>query len=580
MEQFSAKELIRGDLEDFSAGAVPVVHKTKGYAVWDLTAPPFLWPRGDGLTLCIPSVFCSSKGEALDDKIPLLRAEQKLQQAVLRLLKCFDVKANAVCSNLRAEQEYFLIDRQGYLLRPDLVFAGRTVVGAGFFQGVEGLDLSLHTARVLAYIRECEELALTLGIPLKTWRREEALAQHKIAPLCEKGSIAVDHNLLLMELMRQKAHSHDLAILFHEKPFASFKGSSKHMYWSLTTDTGLDLLAPDAHRLIFLTLFTSILRAVQKHGLLFLASASSAGNDHRLADQALIPSVFSVSLESGLEKTISDLIHEQAGERSWSHDEVNLIDRDRLPFFSFSGNEFVFRAMGAAGSCALPLAILNATVAESLHLILDEAESSLGDGSSPDLKAKSVQSVLQKILKEAHPMIFDRDFKETQLPKSYHAYAALLDKSAVQAFDGILSERQLHNYYELWIERYAKIVQGEAGLLMDLFRTKILPVCLAFQENWARSLHAVLETGGVPQPRLSDGLSVFSELINQAIAAIEAVDRVVHQTEDLGSDAKARVFCELVAAKMDKARALIDRLETMADDALWPLPKYRELLVF
>ncbi|MBU6446531.1 MAG: glutamine synthetase III, partial [Verrucomicrobia bacterium] len=286
LEKFRGKELLRGepDASSFPSGGLRATHEARGYTAWDPTVFPFLWEGGDGITLCIPTVFFSWKGEPLDHKIPLMRSDEKLNRAALKLCKLTGTDATRVFSTLGAEQEYFVIDRSLFFLRPDLVLAGRTVFGAKPPKGQELEDHYFGAVkdRVMAFMREFEGAALQLGIPVKTRHNEVAPAQHEVAPLFERASLAIDHNILLMELMRSYAQKHDLACLFHEKPFMRINGSGKHNNWSMATDTGLNLLDPQENSLLFLTLLTAVLRAVHEHAALLRASIASAGNDHRL----------------------------------------------------------------------------------------------------------------------------------------------------------------------------------------------------------------------------------------------------------------------------------------------------------
>ncbi|MBS0625733.1 MAG: glutamine synthetase III [Verrucomicrobia bacterium] len=605
IERFRGKELIQGepDASSFPSGGLRCTHEARGYTVWDPTTPPFLWTGGDGVTLCIPSVFFSWKGEALDHKLPLLRSEQKIQEAGLRLLKFCGVEARAVYSTLGAEQEYFAIDRSLYLLRPDLSLVGRTVFGARPPKGQELEDhyFSSVKDRVLAYMHDFEREAAKLGIPLKTRHNEVAPAQHEVAPLFEKASLAVDHNLLLMELMRQTAVKHDLACLFHEKPFAGINGSGKHCNWSLATDTGLNLLDPKENSLLFLALLTAVIRAVHHHATLLRATIASPGNDHRLGGSEAPPTILSVYLGESLEKLVSDFIHERIepeklprqidlGLSHLPRHTTDRSDRNRTSFFAFTGNKFEFRAVGASASCSFPIAALNAIVADSLHQILDEMEKAAASAKGADQKFKLCLPILRMTLLASQPVIFggngysaewEKEAEKRGLPnirKSYHAYAAMLDKSTIRALTGVLSEHELHSRYEIQVEQYAKTVQIEANLMIELFRTQILPAAVTWQEKLGRSLAVLSELKINPETRLLDQLSSLVSLIGDSIAAIDEVERVAKQTADLGWEAKAKVFCELASPKMEEARRLIDRLEAVVDNAVWPLPKYRELL--
>jgi len=583
IERFRGKELLRGepDASSLPSGGLRVTHEARGYTVWDPTVFPFLWEGGDGMTLCIPALFFSWKGAALDSKIPLLRSEEKLNAASLRLLRMCGVTATRVYSTLGAEQEYFAIDRTLFLLRPDLLLAGRTVFGAKSPKSQELEDHYFGSVkdRVMAYMREFEDAALRLGIPVKTRHNEVAPAQHEVAPLFEKASLAIDHNILLMEVMRQVALKHDLACLLHEKPFMGINGSGKHNNWSVATDTGHNLLNPQENSLLFITLLTAILRAVHEHAALLRASIASAGNDHRLGGSEAPPTILSVYLGEALEKVVNDLIHDKKSEsvlRSLDlglmaipRHELDVSDRNRTSFFAFTGDKFEFRAVGASANCAMPITVINAIVADSLQLILDEIADAVGDRKlEGEALFASALPVLRKHLKAAEPVLFsgnnysiewEQEACARGLPniqKSFHAFGQFVEKKSIRVFEGILNEDELHSRYEVMVERYAKTMNIEVNLMIEIFQTQILP---AAQKDMMQR--------GIREP-----------LIDEAIDAAAELKKLQSQTFDLGWEAKAKVFCELVAPKMEALRKKVDALEMVVDNVLWPLPKYRELL--
>ncbi len=605
IEKFRGKELLRGepDASSFPSGGLRSTHQARGYTTWDLSSPPFLWEGGDGMTLCIPSVFFSWKGDALDHKLPLLRSDEKLNKTVLKLLELCGIPAGRVFSTLGAEQEYFAIDRSFYLLRPDLLLAGRTVYGAKPAKGQELEDHYFGSVkdRIMAYMREFEDLAIRLGIPLKTRHNEVAPAQHEAAPLFEKASIAVDHNLLLMEIMRQVAIKHDLACLFHEKPFAHINGSGKHNNWSLGTDTGLNLLDPKENSLAFITLLTAILRAVHEHAGLLRASIGSAGNDHRLGGNEAPPTILSVYLGDALERIVDQIVHGREekpiplrmidlGLSGLPHQEADLSDRNRTSFFAFTGNKFEFRAVGASAHSALPISVINAIVSDSLQLLLDEISDQVKDKKlSQEELFKAALPVLQKHLKIAKPVIFSgngyseewvQEAEARGLPnirKSFHAFPQFLNKKTETVFEGILSEEELHSRFEIFVEQYAKTMNIETNLMIELFRTQILPAALQDQKNRAKSL-AALDKLAESSPIQLQSLKNLKAAIDEAISHIDDLEKIQSQTQDLGWEAKGKVFCELAAPRMEMARKSVDTLETLVDNALWPLPKYREML--
>lgn len=605
IERFRGKELLRGepDASSFPSGGLRATHEARGYTAWDIS-PPFLWEGGDGVTLCIPSVFFSWKGHALDHKIALLRSEEKLNTAAMRLMKLCGIPANRIFSTLGAEQEYFAIDRNFYLLRPDLMLAGRTVFGAKPSKGQELEDHYFGTVkdRILAYMREFEDAAIRLGIPVKTRHNEVAPAQHEIAPLFEKASLAVDHNLLLMELMRQTALKHDLACLLHEKPFAFINGSGKHNNWSIATDTGLNLLDPKENSLVFLALLTAILRAVHEHAGLLRASIASAGNDHRLGGNEAPPTILSVYLGEALEQIVEGLLHEKKTEAHSlrmidlglshiPHHEADPSDRNRTSFFAFTGNKFEFRAVGSSAHCAFPISIINAIVADSLELILDEIGNVVGDKTlSPDELYSAAVPILRKHLKTAQPVLFSgngyssewiEEAERRGLPnirKSFHAFSQLLDRKTVRVFQGILTEEELHSRFEVLVEQYAKTLNIEMNLMRELFRTQILPAAIQDQKRRAKALASMKDLDLKPDIHQINALKELSSAIGQAIADIDEMEKIHSQAQDLGWEAKAKVFCELACPRMEQARKSVDVLETLVDNTLWPLPKYREML--
>jgi glutamine synthetase len=606
IESFHGKDLLRGepDASSFPSGGLRMTHQARGYTVWDPASLPFLWKGGDGITLCIPSLFFSWTGLALDHKIPLLRSDEKINASVQRLLKLCAIPASRVFSTLGLEQEYFAIDRSLYLLRPDLLLAGRTVYGA---RSPKGQELEDHyfgpvKDRVMAFMREFEEEAVRLGIPVKTRHNEVAPAQHEIAPLFESAAAAVDHNLLLMELMWQIALEHGLACLMHEKPFAGLNGSGKHNNWSLATDTGLNLLDPRENSLLFLTLLAAILRAVHDHAGLMRASIGSAGNDHRLGGSEAPPTILSVYLGEKLEKLVDSLIEEKPltedavrqidlGLAHVPLYEADASDRNRTSFFAFTGNKFEFRAVGASAHSAFPTSVINAIVADSLHLILDEIEDLVKDRKlTQEELLKEALPCIRKHLSASRAVLFsgnaytpdwEREAQQRGLPnirKSFHAFAQILDKRTQRVFEGILSHEELHSRYEVLIERYAKTMQIEANLMIDLFRTQILPAALLDQKRRTQLMKNLSDLGISSAPHLLQSIKSYSAAIESAIFAVDEIEKVQTQAADFGWEAKGKTYSEILGPKMESARVAVDHLETIVDNALWPLPKYREML--
>ena len=603
IETLSGSELFRGetDASSFPSGGLRATSSARGYTIWDPRTPPFLWEDAEGLTLCLPALFLSWKGHALDYKIPLQRSEQKIAAAVLRLLKIAKISARRVVSTLGPEQEYFAIDRDLYNLRPDLLLSGRTVYGARPPKDQELEDHYFATIdpRILAFMRDFEESALLLGIPVKTCHNEVAPAQHELTPLFEMAGMATDHNLMLMELMRQTAKRHDLACLLHEKPFAKVNGSGKHCNWSLMTDSGLNLLEPKGSEIVFLVLLAAILRAVHEHAVLLRSSIGSATNDCRLGGSEAPPSILSVYLGEELEQVVEKIIHHHeitpAARRSidLSLSQIPPIpsaasDRNRTSFFTFTGNKFEFRAVGSSQHVGWPMTVLHCIVADSLHLILDEMEDALGGHEKQDLLT-AVWPVLRKHFKAAENVLYSGnnyslDWKEEaarrglpNIPKSFHSFSILRDAKTERVFHGVLSPDELESRLEVFYEQYAKQMNIDCNLMIELFRTQILPAALQHQSQWAKSILRALDLK-IPLDAQRKHLEIFSGEINDAIQAVDELEQIKKQTQGLGWEALAKVFCELELPRMEKARLAVDLLEGSVDDALWPLPKYRELL--
>jgi glutamine synthetase len=604
IEKFSGKQLVRGepDASSFPSGGLRKTAAARGYTVWDPSSVAFLWRSGGSTTLCIPSIFFSWSGQALDMKIPLLRSDAKINQAALRLLHFLDIEADRVYSTLGCEQEYFLIDRVFVALRPDLSIGGRTVLGAASPKGQELEDhyFGAMKEKAIAFMNELEAEALSLGIPLKTRHCEVAPNQFEFAPLFERAVHAVDHNMLLMELMRKIAKRHQLTCLLHEKPFARINGSGKHCNWSLSTDRGLNLLDPtqEPHNsLLFLLVVAATLKAVHKHASLLRASIASAGNDHRLGGNEAPPVIISVHMGHALETLLNNIAEDRAHKSHWGASldlgipllpklALDETDRNRTSPFAFTGNKFEFRAVGASANPALPITVLNVIVAESLQEILDEIEKRL---TNKKAKEKVAMEVVRSTLKQAHPILFSGDnyaeawkqeAKKRKLPcinRSAHAFEAFLTKSSLHAFESVLSKEELTSRVEVMEERYVKEIQIEARLLIEMFRTQILPPALEYQKLIAKSYHAIKSEKGLGKAQHAV-LKKLATLIDQSIQEVDAVESALTKAASSTAKLSAHSFCEQVAPQCEKARRSIDALEEIVDDRLWTLPKYREML--
>lgn len=612
LEKFSGKQLLQGepDASSFPSGGLRSTYEARGYTGWDPTSPVFVWQGGDGLTLCIPSIFFSWTGDVLDTKIPLLRSDKKINDALLRVLKIAGIQAESVYSTLGCEQEYFVIDRTLKNLRPDLLLTGRTVIGADSPKGQELQDHYFGSVkdRVLSYMQDFETAALQLGIPVKTRHNEVAPAQHEVAPVFEKSSTAVDHNILLMELMRQIAAKHQLSCLLHEKPFQGLNGSGKHCNWSLSTDTGINLLDPTetpGQSLHFLILVTAILHAVHKHAALLRAAVGSASNDYRLGGHEAPPAIISVYLGHEMEQILENIEKKGSYNKTSAKDLYDLgllvipdltkdnTDRNRTSPFAFTGNKFEFRAVGSSANTAFPMTVLNAVVAESVNLIMDEIESQLDKKkTSLEKLTEAVIPVIRKYLKISRPIRFSGDnyseewkkeASKRSLPnisKSYKAFEALKSATTVEAFQGILTKQELNSRYEIALETYSHVLNIETKVIIDLFYNQVLPAASKHQLNLAESISECEEVIGKGKSLKAQKLMLknFTNTLEEAIELAADLESKRTKATQAPLLKQAQAFGDQIIDLSEKLRALIDRLETQVDDSVWPLPKYREIL--
>ena len=612
IEKFLGKQLIQGepDASSFPSGGLRSTFEARGYTGWDPTSPIFLWKSGGGVTLYIPSVFYSWTGDVLDNKIPLLRSEKKIERAILRLLKLTGIEANHVNATLGLEQEYFVIDKALANLRPDLLLIGRTVFGAPPPKGQELQDHYFGSVkeRIFSYMNDFEMSAFKLGMPLKTRHNEVAPAQHEVAPNVEKASIAIDHNILLMELMRKTALNHDLKLLLHEKPFAAINGSGKHCNWSLATDTGINLLNPTAtpgNNLHFLILLTAILEAFHQNAELLRASIGSASNDYRLGGHEAPPAIMSVYLGQELESILNNIekgipIEHRKGKDKFDLDILGLphmdketTDRNRTSPFAFTGNKFEFRALGSSANPSFTVSVLNAIVSNSLDLILDEIDKKLDKKNvTKESLIKDVFTVIQSHLKNSRIVRFSGDnyskewmkeAKKRKLPniqRSIHAFPSLITKKTIQAFKGILTEQELRSRFEVMVEHYVNTFTIEIKLMLDIFQTQILPAALKYQEFVSRNIQLFKEASR-SKSKLVQQNSLLLELSGEIEKSMRLSKEIKKLHEKILKNSlieRAKAFGDKLAPLMDELRGSVDYLETLVADEMWPLPKYRELL--
>ena len=590
---FSGKNLTMGepDASSFPSGGLRRTFEARGYTAWDPTSPAFIKRHGNGATLCIPSVFCSYTGEALDKKTPLLRSMQAISTSVKRLMKCFDQPEANVNITLGAEQEYFLVDKSFYLHRPDLLQTGRTLFGAtpAKHQQLDDHYFGAIKTRVLNFMTEVEHELWKLGIPAKTRHNEVAPAQFEFAPMFEELNLAVDHNMLAMEVLRQVADRHGLVCLMHEKPFAGINGSGKHNNWSLSYGN-MNLLEPgnDPHQnAIFLTVLCGIIRAVDMHSDLLRCTVAGAGNDHRLGANEAPPAIISIYLGDQLNDVIEQLEQGSAtSSRQGGHLRVGVdilppmprdaTDRNRTSPFAFTGNKFEFRAPGSSQSCAGPNTVLNTIVAEALDYISGKLEKCSAENFNSEL-----ESILREIITEHKRVIFNGDnytqdwvkeAKRRGLPNAMstlEAIKAINKPKNVKLFDkyNVYTSKELNSRYEVFLEEYQGRIRIEGEIALELARSVIIP---QVSEEFHQAVCAINQAKGAGVYVGAEGLRKKAEVLGKGLDDLSVV------TAEL---ADALENCqEKIIARMDAMRDIVDDLELVCSDEKWPLPKYREML--
>jgi len=607
LAEFSGKELVKGepDASSFPSGGIRATFEARGYTGWDPTSPAYIRETPNGATLVIPTVFVSWTGEALDKKTPLLRSMEAVSTQALRILRLFgNNDAKKVFATVGPEQEYFLIDKNFLYARPDLLNCGRTVFGAKPPKGQELEDQYFGTIpeRVIACMADAEAEMFKLGIPVKTRHNEVAPSQYEIAPIFEDSNLATDHNQLTMDVLRRTAEKYDLVCLMHEKPFAGINGSGKHNNWSMSTDTGENLLNPGDtphDNAQFLVFCVAVIRAVAKYPELLRVSVASAGNDHRLGANEAPPAIISIFLGDQLQDVMDQLERSDLkSTKQGGYMEVGVTvlpklpkdagDRNRTSPFAFTGNKFEFRAVGSSFSISGPNVVLNTIVAESLDFIAGKLEADTKGGKP---LAKAIQDLLPGVLKESKKVVFNGDgysdewHKEAanrglpNLKNTVDAIPTLIAKSTIELFGKykVLSERELHARYAIFCESYVKTVNIEANLMVNMGKTMILPAAIRYQGQVATAVNAA-KTAGVDNSAQMDHLkelTVTLTTFQKALAALEAA----HGEHPKGTPYDhAKHFRDEVLPKMVELRTAADTLETIVADDLWPLPTYREML--
>lgn len=612
LSEFTGAMLVQGepDASSFPSGGLRTTFEARGYTAWDCTSPVFLI-RGTGtVTLVIPTVFVSWNGEALDKKTPLLRSMEAVSAQALRVLRVFgtDESVTHVVSTVGAEQEYFLIDRDLYFKRPDLLSCDRTLVGA---RPPKGQQLEDHyfgsiPPRALAFMAEVERELVRVGVPVKTRHNEVAPGQFELACHYETANIACDHQMLVMETLRRVAARHGLQCILHEKPFAGVNGSGKHVNWSLATNTGVNLLDPrdETHtNMQFLVFMCAVIRAVDLHADLLRASIASANNDHRLGANEAPPAIISVflgdmlmdiigQLESGKPKKTIKGGTLDLGARTLPQIPRHSGDRNRTSPFAFTGNKFEFRAVGSSASVAWPVTILNTIVAESLDYVATQLERDAGPRPTEARLLQATRSLLQKIVRQHQRVIFNGDgYSEAwhqeaarrglpNLRDTVDALPALRSKKATDVLKryGVLTKTELESRHHIFVEKFVKQVTIEAEMIAQIARTQILPAVVRQQTEFAESVSAT-EAADVSASSLREMLEIYADLLGRFRLAIIELERLLAEPHGEDPHKHAVYIKTKIRPAMATIRDLADELERRTSADIWPLPTYREMLL-
>ena len=611
-ENFRGELLIQQepDASSFPSGGLRNTFEARGYTAWDPSSPAFIFDE----TLCIPTVFVSYTGEALDFKAPHLKSLNALDKAATAVCQYFDKDVKKVIATLGIEQEYFIVDEALYRARPDLIMTGRTLMGhtAAKDQQLEDHYFGLIPSRVSAFMKDFETEAYKLGIPLKTRHNEVAPNQYECAPNFEEANLAVDHNLLLMSLMRRVAKKHQLRVLFHEKPFMGINGSGKHCNWSMLADKGSNLLSPGKtprNNLQFLTFFINTIRAVQEHGYLLMASISNLNNYYRLGSSEAPPSIMSIFIGKTLANVLQSL-EERVSEKKMTADEKTELkldivgkipeilqdntDRNRTSPFAFTGNRFEFRAVGSMSNCASPILILNTAVAQQLTRFKKEVDKLVENGTKKD---EAIFQILRSYILESKDVLFEgngyadewrkeaerRGLKAVKsVPDAFKAYLLTSSKKMFEDF-GILSHRELEARFEIKNETFLKKLQIESRVLGDIAINHIIPTAINYQNVLITNIKGLQDLFGKDdKEKISAQISSLKKLSEHIMAINEKVYQMINERKKANTIdnivERAEVYAEKVLPFMQDIRYHIDKLEMIIDNELWPLPKYRELL--
>ncbi|MEZ4774646.1 MAG: glutamine synthetase III [Bacteroidia bacterium] len=612
IDKFSGDELSQQepDASSFPSGGLRTTFEARGYTAWDCSSPVFIFETTYGKTLCIPTIFVSYTGQALDYKIPLLRSIRMLDKAATEVCRYFDRKVRHVSPTLGIEQEYFLIDRCYYDLRPDLILTGRTVFGAASARGQQLDDHYFGSIpeRVFAFMNELEQECHRHGIPLRTRHNEVAPAQFECTPQFENLNVAVDHGLMVMDLIDRTARKHNLAALLHEKPFAGMNGSGKHNNWSLMTDTGKNLLAPGSNpkeNLMFLTFFVTVIKAVHEYADLLRASIASPGNDHRLGASEAPPAIMSVFIGSQLSRVLNDIENPPRRKKNDHVSElmhlgiseipellIDNTDRNRTSPFAFTGNKFEFRAVGSAMNSSAPMTILNVIVAAQLQDFVQRVASKINRGRKQEA---AILDIIREYIETSKSIRFEGDGYSPEWEKAAgkrnlknirftpHALDALLEEKVVKLFTEaeVFSADELKARHEVLVENYLNKVRIEADIIEELAMTSLLPVAVNYQgqllKNIARARAVNISPVAVAsQEKLAEKLG---EQINAVISGVAEMNKArAFAAKTNSTRLIAQAYAERVVPVFALIRAQIDAMEGLVPDENWPLPKYREML--
>lgn len=609
LNEFSGKMLVKGepDASSFPSGGIRSTFEARGYTAWDPTSPVFLMENSHGKTLYVPSIFISYTGESLDRKTPLLRSAEAVSKQALRILRLF---GNTTATNVNAmvgiEQEYFLIDRRFVSLRDDIKLCGRTLYGAMSDKGQELEDhyFGAINERVLSFMADVEKQMFELGIPAKTRHNEVAPAQFELAPVFEPANLAIDHNMLTMQILRTTAEKHGFYCLLHEKPFAGVNGSGKHNNWSLCDSEGNNLLDPgntpmdNAQFLVFLA---GVLKAVHENAVLLRLATIGAGNDHRLGANEAPPAILSVFLGAQLSSVIDSIINDTEENGDWKQDMLKIgvtslpplpkdfSDRNRTSPFAFTGNKFEFRAVGSSASCAPANIALNTAMANALGDIALMLETAIASGKT---LTEAVHETLVTVFKEHLPVVFNgngysaewqAEAKRRGLPNykdSVSVLAHYSDSSVMNVLtqNGVLSERELLARQDILLENYIRDIHVEVKLTVSMGRSLILPVCLRWLDE-AGTLVLKAEKLGQTASFEKTYYQNLQALVAEFYAALNELDEEHKKADSLfGALVRAEATRDNLIPRMNNCRALADKLEKIVDDSLWVLPKYNEML--